>query len=103
MGRRGVFSGVGRELRQRYARERWSWIEFACVSLTEKMKTYNNQSNQWSTIIHPEPSKLVVPGDPRLAGGLEGVDGWLGDGDLDPGDALSGGIGHGRSMAHGAR
>ena len=50
-----------------------------------------------------EASKLVVPGDPGLAGGLEGVDGSLGDGDLDPGDALSGGIDHGGSMAHGVR
>ena len=32
--------GVGRELRQRCARERWSLIEFACVLLTEEMNTY---------------------------------------------------------------
>ena len=35
-----VFLGFGRELRQRCARERWSLIEFACVALTGKMKTY---------------------------------------------------------------
>ena len=40
MGRRGVFPGVGRDLRQRCARERWSLIEFACVSLTEEIGTY---------------------------------------------------------------
>ena len=37
---------VKRELRQRCARERWSWIEFACVPLTEKIKHINKHLNQ---------------------------------------------------------
>ena len=32
----------GRELRQRYARKRWSLIEFACVSLTGRNENKQN-------------------------------------------------------------
>ena len=35
-----VFLRGGWELRQRCARKRWSLIEFACVPLTEQIKTY---------------------------------------------------------------
>ena len=46
--------------------------------------------------MHPdaEPGELVVPRDPGLVGGLESVDGTLGDGELGLGDAFSG-LGHG--------
>ena len=46
--------------------------------------------------MHPdaEAGELVVPRDPGLVGGLESVDGALGDGELGLGDAFSG-LGHG--------
>ena len=38
---------------------------------------------------HAEARQPVVPGDPGAGAGLEGLDGPLGEGQLDPGDALS--------------
>ena len=41
-----------------------------------------------------EAGELVVPCDPGFLGGLEGLDGSLGQGQLDPGDAFCGVIFH---------
>ena len=38
---------------------------------------------------HAEAGQPVVPGDPGAGAGLQGFDGPLGEGQLDPGDALS--------------
>ena len=51
-----------------------------------------------------ESDQLVVPCDPGLAGGLQRLDGALGEGEFHPGHALCGvGVGHGPNLAQGAR
>ena len=50
---------------------------------------------------HAEAGQPVVPGDPGAGAGFQGLDGSLGQGQLDPRDALSGRSIHGRNSSQG--